>query len=137
MTFLIIDTYYHGFLRAFCSQHADLPDRPYAEQWRVLMDQCFGTADFYSINLRKLGFDAHEVVSNCEPLQRRWAREHALPLWAAYPLYRRYGRVKAWQMAVLKAQVGKLRPDVLYVQDLNWMETPLLPAVRKQARLVV
>ena len=73
MTFLIIDTYYHGFLRAFCAQHADLSDRPYAEQWRILMDQCFGTADFYSINLRKLGHDAHEVVANCEPLQRRWA----------------------------------------------------------------
>src|SRR2546425_12917832 len=105
MTFLIIDTYYHGFLRAFCAQHADLPDRPYAEQWRILMDQCFGTADFYSINLRKLGHEAHEVVANCEPLQRRWAREHAILLWAAYPLYCQLGRVKAWRSE--ERRVGK------------------------------
>src|SRR3989449_3928807 len=137
MTFLIIDTYYHGFLRAFCAQHADLSDRPYAEQWRMLMDQCFGTADFYSANLRKLGHDAHEVVANCEPLQRRWAREHAIHLWAAYPLYCRFGRVKAWQMAVLKAQVEKFKPDVVYVQDLNWTDAAFLHAIKRTGRLVV
>ena len=137
MTFLIIDTYYHGFLRAFCAQHADLSDRPYSEQWRILMDQCFGTADFYSMNLRKLGHEAHEVVANCEPLQRRWAREHAILLWAAYPLYCQLGRVRAWQMAVLKAQVEKFKPDVVYVQDMNWMEAALLRAVKRTGRLVV
>src|SRR2546430_111772 len=137
MTFLIIDTYYHGFLGAFWGQHADLSDRPYAEQWRMLMDQCFGTADFYSANLRKLGHDAHEVVANCEPLQRRWAREYAIHLWAAYPLYCRFGRVKAWQMAVLKAQVEKFKPDVVYVQDLNWTDAAFLHAIKRTGRLVV
>jgi len=34
----------------------------------------FGTADFYSEGLRPLGYDAHEVVANCDALQRRWAR---------------------------------------------------------------
>src|SRR3989442_4512259 len=137
MTFLIIDTYYPGFLRACYAQHPEFQDRPYAEQWRVLMDQCFGTADFYSANLQKLGHDAHEVVANCEPLQRRWAREHAIHLWAAYPLYCQLGRVKAWQMAVLKAQVDKFKPDVVYVQDLNWMDAALLRAVKRTGRLVV
>ena len=137
MTFLIIDTYYPGFLRACYAQHPEFQDRPYAEQWRMLMDQCFGTADFYSANLRKLGHDAHEVVANCEPLQRRWAREHAILLWAAYPLYCQLGRVKAWQMAVLKAQVEKFKPDVVYVQDLNWMDAALLRAIKRTGRLVV
>ncbi len=113
MKLLIVDTYYPAFLRVFYDEHPGLQSRPYAEQWRILMDQCFGTANFYSDNLRPLGFDAHEVVANCDPLQRRWAREHALPLWAAYPLYRRSGRVKAWQMAVLKAQVVGNRSEYL------------------------
>ena len=137
MKLLIVDTYYPAFLRVFYAEHPGLQSRPYVEQWQTLMDQCFGTANFYSDNLRSLGFDAHEIVANCGPLQRRWAREYALHLWAAYSLYRRSGRVKAWQMAVLKAQVEKLRPDVLYVQDLNWMEAPLLQAVRKKGRLIV
>lgn len=137
MKFLIIDTYYPGFLRSFYARHHDLVGRPYAEQWRVLMDQCFGTADFYSANLRNLGHDAHEVVANCEPLQRRWAREQALPLWAAFPLYSRLRKMKHWQAAVLKAQVEHFKPDVVYVQDMNWTDAAFLRAITRRGRLVV
>ena len=78
MKFLILDTYYPAFLRSFYGQRPDVADRPYDQQWRVLMDQCFGTADFYSYDLRQLGHEATEVVANCEPLQRQWAREHGI-----------------------------------------------------------
>ena len=137
MKLLIVDTYYPGILEHLYAQTPGLERRPYAEQWRVLMDQCFGTADFYSDALRPLGHDAHEVVANCEPLQRSWARQHATHLWAAYPVYRALGRRKDWCMAVLKAQVDKLRPDVLYVQDLNWVDAAVLRAVRRNGRLIV
>lgn len=137
MKFLIIDTYYPEFLRAFYARHPGLYDRPYAEQWRVLMDQCFGTTDFYSDNLRTLGHDAHEIVANCDPLQRRWAREQAIHLWAAYPFYSRLGRVKDWQTAVLKAQVETFKPDVVYVQDLNLTEEDCLRTIRRKGRLIV
>jgi len=137
MRFLILDTYYLAFLHSFYARHPDLSHRPYAEQWRILMDQCFGTADFYSANLKKLGHDAHEVVANCETLQRQWARENALHLWAAYPICRCLRRVKAWQLAVLQAQVEQLRPDVLYVQDMNWTDATLLKSVKAKTRLVV
>ena len=137
MKLLIVDTYYSRFLDHLYAQTPGLQTRPYAKQWRLLMDQCFGTADFYSEGLRPLGYDAHEIVANCDALQRRWARQHAAHLWATYPLYRLRGRRKDWYMAVLKAQVDKLRPDVLYVQDLNWMDTALLQAVRRKGRLIV
>jgi len=137
MKLLIVDTYYSEFLDHVYAQTPGLEGRPYAEQWRFLMDQCFGTADFYSEDLRPLGYDAHEVVANCDPLQRSWAREHAAHLWAAHPLYRVLGRRKDWCIAVLKAQLDKLSPDVLYVQDLNWMDAALLRAVRRKGRLIV
>jgi spore maturation protein CgeB len=137
MKLLIVDTYYSGFLDHVYAETPGLKNKPYAEQWRLLMDQCFGTADFYSESLRPLGYEAHEVVPNCDPLQRRWAREYSPHCWAAYPLYRARGRRKDWYMAVLKAQVEKLKPDVLYIQDLNWMDTALLQAVRRKGRLIV
>ena len=46
MKLLIVDTYYPAFLHSFYAQHPDLACLPYAEQWRVLMDQRFGTALF-------------------------------------------------------------------------------------------
>jgi hypothetical protein len=47
MKFLIIDTYYPAFLNTFYGRHPDLAGYPFEQQWRLLMDQCFGTADFY------------------------------------------------------------------------------------------
>lgn len=137
MKFLIVDTYYPAFLRSFYAQHPDLARRPYVEQWRALMDQCFGTADFYSANLQKLGHDAHEIVANNNALQRQWTRENVSHLWLAYPVYRYLRRVKVWQFAVLQAQVEQLKPDVLYVQDMNWMDVTLLKAVKAKTRLIV
>jgi hypothetical protein len=137
MKLLIVDIYYSGFLDHLYATTAGLRSRPYAEQWRLLMDQCFGTADFYSEALRPLGYDAHEVVANCAPLQRRWARQHAAHLWAAYPLYCIRGKREEWSFAVLKAQLDKLRPDILYVQDVNWMDPALLEAVRRKGQFIV
>jgi hypothetical protein len=137
MKFLIIDTYYQGFLRAIYSRNPGLSGQSYEAQWRQLMDQGFGTADFYSANLRDQGHEAHEVVANCDALQRRWAREHAPILWAAYPVYRWMPRTKQWQLSVLKKQVEKFDPDIVYVQDVNWTEEPFLKAIKRRRRLVV
>ena len=137
MKFLIIDTYYPAFLRACYARHPGLSSLPYADQWRVLMEQVFGTADFYSSHLRSLGHEAHEVIANCDSLQRQWTREYAWRLWMACPLYGRLGKMKSWQMAVLKAQVERLQPDIVYVQDLNLTDEECLRAIRKKGRLVV
>ena len=137
MKILIVDTYYPAFLRNFYARHPNLSRQPYTEHWRILMDQCFGTADFYSANLQKLGHDAHEVVANCAALQRQWTREHAFHLWAAYPLYRPLGCLKGWQMAVLQAQVEWFKPDVLYVQNLNWPTHRFLQWTRSKVHLIV
>ncbi len=83
MRVLVLDSYYSAFLDSFYTRHRDLSKSPYGEQWRALMDQCFGTADFYSTNLIALGHEATEIVANCEPLQRQWAREHGVKLLSA------------------------------------------------------
>ena len=77
---LIVDTCYEGFLDAHHAERPELVDAPYDVQWRALMDRFFGTGDSYSHFLGELGHEAHEVVINCEPLQRAWAREHRVAL---------------------------------------------------------
>ena len=67
MRVLIIDTCYPEFLTHHYAASPGLDRRPYAEQWRALMDTFFGTADAYSHQLGELGHEAHEVVVNCGP----------------------------------------------------------------------
>jgi len=137
MKFLIVDTYYPAFIHHHYTSHPGLENQPYAEQWRVMMDQCFGTADFYSFNLNIHGCEAEEVVVNCDALQRQWAREHDFRLWAMYPLYRLSGRIRKWQLAVLKAQVEDIRPDVLYIHNLNFPGSEFLKEIKKSSKLIV
>lgn len=143
MKFLIIDTYYPVFLRSFYLQHPDLARHPYSEQWRALMDQYFGTADFYSYNLKQLGYEAAEVVANCEPLQRRWAKEHRLRLdQTHWTIVKRAGfipwprHVQDWFYPVLEAQVKQYRPDVLHIQDMNLISPALLREIRPYVQLI-
>lgn len=127
LRFLILDTYYPAFLRSFYAQNPDSAHRPYSEQWRALMEQCFGTADFYSANLKKLGHEAYEVVANCEPLQCQWARENGVRVW----------RRRGWLLKVLAAQIEAFKPDILYVQNMNWADATFFREVRPHVRLIV
>jgi spore maturation protein CgeB len=143
MRVLIVDTYYSAFLTKIYTQNPALASQPYSLQWRSLMDECFGTADFYSSNLIALGHEATEVVVNCEPLQRQWARENGVKV-DGWVLGRRAGVIpwpqyvqsNAWFYAVLAAQVKHYRPDVLYVQDMNGTSASFLREVRPYVKLI-
>jgi spore maturation protein CgeB len=108
MRILIVDTCYEAFLDAHYASSPGLDRALYAEQWRALMDKFFGTADSYSHHLMPLGHEAHEVVANCAPLQRAWAREHL-----------RLGRFRRLRPdEVVLRQAEWFEPDVVYVQNL-------------------
>jgi spore maturation protein CgeB len=130
MRILILDTCYPEFLAHHYASSPGLDRRPYADQWQSLMDTFFGTADAYSHYLRELGHEAHEVVVNCEPLQRAWADEHGLERGR---LGRR-GRLSVEQLVA--AEVEDFEPDVLYVQNLGVLDADVLRRLG-QGRLLV
>lgn len=118
-----------------------MADQSYATQLRVLMDQCFGTADYYSDNLTKLGHEATDVIANCRPLQTQWAKEHNLPL--KYTItYRPYHRLrvpwiqKNWLYPVLWAQIQEFQPDVIHFHDPARVDSNFLREIRPNVRLI-
>jgi spore maturation protein CgeB len=129
MRILIVDTCYPAFLDSHYSQRPTLVEARYDVQWRSLMDRFFGTCDSYSHFLGELDHDAHEVVVNCEPLQRAWAREHGVRF------KKRLGR-RSVPPLVLQ-QADEFRPDVVYIQDLNALSPKELRALRARSRLLV
>ena len=132
MRILVLDTYYEKFLDSLYAERAGLHGLPYRDQWRLLMDECFGTADFYSKNLTALGHIAEEVVVNCKPLQEQWAREYAPSMFASG------GKAgKGWAQRVVLEQVRVLSPDVVYVQDMTWLDPVLLEGIRQSGCLLL
>ncbi len=137
MRILILDTYYSAFQQCAMENGLVHPGARFADQRSQWLDLAFGTADFYSRNLRLLGHEAEEIIVNCVSLQRAWATEYAKLLALQYPVYRALRRTREWLHLVLAEQVRRLRPDVLYVQDLNWIYASFLREMRPYTRLVV
>ena len=143
MRFLIIDTYYNVFLERFYAENPNWGQQAYEAKWRYLMDQYFGTADFYSTNLQRLGHEATEIVANCRPLQLQWAAERGLVLrhkiqTGYYPRLRsslpRLG--KDWFYPVLLAQIKWHRPDVIHFQDPANTDPNFVREIRPYVRAI-
>ncbi len=147
MRILLLDTYYPRFLSAVYECDQDLAAKPFDVQRQVLLDQVFGTSDFYSRHLRAMGHDAEDLIVNCKPLQRAWARENGAPysemaLRLPSRLLRLPG-IGPWLSAlpglveIAVAQIKAARPDVLYCQDLWFLTPQKLAELRPYVRLIV
>jgi spore maturation protein CgeB len=126
---LIVDPYYPAVLDALYVARPGLSDATYDEQWRAVMDLAFGTSDAYSHHLAGLGHTAHEVVTNCRPLQLAWARAHA-PRLARLP----------WRLAasaIVLAQARALGADVVYAQSIGAVHPLVLRQLQRGGRLLV
>ena len=129
MRILIVDPYYSEVLGALYASRPGLSGAGYRAQWQELMWLSFGTSDAYSHYLRELGHEADEVVPNCPPLQRAWAREHGLNA-SRLP----------WRLAaprILLAQARAFQPDVIYIQSVGAYRPAVLRALRRRTRLLV
>jgi spore maturation protein CgeB len=129
---LILDTFYTSFLQSFFRDDRLADDSSYEATWRRLMDRCFGTADFYSTSLARIGHDAKEIIVNAVPLQQTWLRERA-------PDLKVRGRAgePSWEMGVVAEQVRQFDPDVIYVQDVTHFPADFLDALRGDRRALV
>ncbi|MBI4032677.1 glycosyltransferase family 1 protein [Candidatus Berkelbacteria bacterium] len=139
MNIAIVDPYYALFLAQFYQAHPAVRSQSYAKQHRTLLDQCFGTADYYSRNLAPIGHDATELIVNAEPLQRAWGREHGMALaspglrdqLARMPYLNRLVQPVDWLQPIVLAQLRDLKPDLLYCQDLTVLTPETLREVRR------
>ena len=145
MKFIIIDTYYPKFLKNIYHKHTNLHNKKYSQQLKFLLGQNFGTSNFYSQNLKKLGHQTQDIIANNRPLQFQWAKENHLEMkeprffsWLqTLPLLHRFlGRPK-WVQRIVLEQIKQAKPDIVYVQDLSILNPNTLKEVKQHAKLLV
>ena len=141
MRIAVVDTYYPAFVAEHYRRRPELRRAPYREQLDALLARSFGTSDAYSHNLRELGHEAADLPVSCLELQAAWAREHE-----SGSLLRLAGRLPTrvgvaarlrFLNRVAKAQIAKLDPQVVYLQDLWFFSRADLDGFRREGRLVV
>lgn len=145
MKIAIIDTYYSEFLKDFYKKNPGLKTNKYDEQKKKLLDSCFGTSDFYSRYLEKLGYDVEDFIINAEYLQKKWAKENDTKVkdnWLISKLqtlpyvYKFFGKPK-WIQEIALAQIKKYTPDIVYIQDLSILNPETLRMIKKYCKLLV
>jgi len=158
-SFLFINTYYPAFLEYFYNKNKGIVSKNYNEQKTALMNEFFGTVDFYSSNLIKLGYQAEDVVANNEVLQKQWAKEQRVKFNNFPSLYsirqfpfindliqkkpQFYFRIKdfiyrkSWTYQILMAQIKEYRPDVLYIFDLGFLSPSFLKEAKRYVNMII
>ncbi|MCI0602941.1 glycosyltransferase [bacterium] len=150
MRFLFINTDYSPFLRSLYGINQQLANESYQKQLEAREDTLFGTADFYSKNLRRIGHEAWDIHANNFDLQNAWFREFSQgtkperkkPLSSLRRFLQeriqpfRQSR-QAWVYEILAAQIKFYRPDVVVNLDVRFISTPFLKQMKPQIRLLV
>ena len=145
MKILFIDTYYSGFLSSFRKKFPSVYKKTYENQLKLLLAQDFGTSDFFSYNLNKLGWNAKDVIANDEILQRKWAEEKNIKIknsgliakLQSLPYIHRFIGKPTWTQEIALAQVKDFKPDIVYMQDLSILNPETLKLVKKECKLLV
>jgi spore maturation protein CgeB len=144
---MILSTDYPEFLSWLYSQHPRLEREPYEHQARVRRESLFGTADFYSSNLRKLGYEVWDIHVNNEFMQKAWANEYGPrvdsgPRWqfglkgGVIPWMSRASN-RLWDCQILMAQIKHYKPDVLLNQAMSGVSNDFLREIKPYVKLLV
>jgi len=153
--FLIINTDYPQFLSSLYAQNPGLDTASYQQQMKVRNESLFGTADFYSLNLHKLGHEAVDIHANNVFMQKKWVEEyssrdvktidslidgdlnksnsqklsHSTPMrylkYLLFPLLKRENEKPEWHYEILRKQVEYYQPEIIWNHDLTLEENYL------------
>jgi len=145
MNFLILDTYYQSFLDSLRREYPDMGKQSYNRQLKLLLSQFFGTSDFYSSNLRKLGHSAYDLIVNDEVLQKKWATENNLNVknsllidkLRSLPHFYKFIGQPDWLQQIALEQIKKYKPDILYMQNLVILNPETLKKAKQYCKLLV
>ncbi len=76
MRLLKLGIYHDTYLRDFYAKRPELKTQPYSVQHGALIDDCFGSSDFWTSALTRLNYETSDIIANAEFLQTSWANEN-------------------------------------------------------------
>jgi spore maturation protein CgeB len=150
MKILFVDTLYSSVLNGLGYYSQPTSKENFIELNAALSDQKFGSGDNYSSELRRLGHETSVIYANSLKSQISWANENSETHFPANPLVWRN-----WQLVsriplfgqllhrffpltrILLEQIEKLKPDVVYVLNINLLNRKIIEKIKSYGSVVV
>lgn len=109
MKFLRVAGLHYSFAKNLPYKHnPKLHSFFYEEQLAEIFSYSFHYGDSLTKALGRYGYSATEILFDAEILQKTWARENGVSF-----------SEENWQTEILVAQIQKIRPEILYIHNLN------------------
>jgi spore maturation protein CgeB len=121
MRLLKLGIYHPAYLGQFYAQRPGLATQPFDVQHAALMQDCFGSSDFWTTALNRMGYETNETVANVEPMQKSWANEHGITYDA-----------NEWLFDIATAQVEAFQPEALIVADYSTLNADFLRHLKRR-----
>jgi hypothetical protein len=121
MRLLKLGIYHLSYLRDFYLKRPELKRQPYSVQHRALIDDCFGSSDFWTNALTELNYETTDIIANAEFLQTSWANENNFSF-----------DENDWLFEIATAQIKSFRPDVLLVADYSTFTADFLKNIKRE-----
>ena len=120
-TLLKITSFYKDFLNNYYQTFPQITGKSYDEQYKHLMAQGYGYADYFPRYLEKIySIKASEIVHNAVHLQGAWAAENNIQLSGD---------------ELLLEQIRSIQPEVLFIQDSSNFDAGCPPEARSMIAL--
>lgn len=142
MKILFVDNCYPDFLNRIDREIVEAGITSYDKMLDHYYSYAFGTSDFYSKNMQKLGAEAKDIIINFDRLQRAWSQENSSFLNATTSALKSIPKVRniynlLGNPLVLLAQIKKEKPDIVYVQCIGSLPPVLTKQIKKHTKLLV
>jgi len=125
MRLLKLGIYHPTYLQDFYAKRSELKRQPYLVQHGVLIDDCFGSSNFWTDALTELNYQTTDIIANAEFLQTTWASENGVNF-----------DENDWLFEIAAAQIKRFRPDVLLVADYSTFTADFLKNIRRECSSV-
>lgn len=99
--------FYESVKKALEKEYQKKKIEGYEKRLQKVFDHFYLYFDSFSFAMRQIGYEAEEVFYDFSFLQKTWAQENNVSI------------SENWQEKILLAQIEKMKPDLLYLQDIN------------------
>ena len=119
---LNISSMYPGYLESFHKKYPQIVNLSYDEHHALLLNDTTEFAGSYYKNFRRLGIEANCIITNDSSLQNKWRSENRKKPQDA--------------QSIIFEQVKSYDPDILWVEDLNHINSSWLEHIRKEIKSI-
>ncbi|HAN78870.1 MAG TPA: hypothetical protein DCQ31_14470, partial [Bacteroidales bacterium] len=113
---LIIGKLYKEFCTVYQEKFSHLANESYAVQYEHLSEKSLELITSYAANFNAIGIATQAIITNLDPLQKKWAQEH--------------GFFNKTNEEIVAEQIKYSKPTAIWIDDLDYVKPEFISYIK-------